>query len=525
MAAPATPKDPEPIAPEREVSGGAVDAELEHLRRLLFGDEWPHVSSLSRRIGTPDGFSEELSRVLSRAIVRASEHDRRLRQSLQPVVEESLLIFARRDPKTLATILFPAIGGAIRKAITASINAVIESLTATIEQSFSARGLEWRLEALRTGKPIGAIVLARSRLFRVEQVFLIHRPSGTLLCQRSAPGARGADPEMVSGMLTAITDFVSDSFGGETEDQELGSIQVDDLRVWIANAPNAFLAAVVRGPAPYEIHNRLRTALEDIHVRLPEALVNFNGDTAPFEGAAPVLETCLLGQAEAPGVKKGRGRWIAAAALVAVLLGVFGWYRYREAVRWRELAGTIEAQPGIVITAANRHWWGPDSIAGLRDPLAADPAALAAKAGYAPSDIQFHWRPFLSLDPPIQAAREIESVTRELATREIHFEVDSTRIPIHQQSDILEIASAIGRLQRAAGIVSRRFVVEVRGEADSTGAAARNATLAAGRAKAVVDALRSQNVPESILRATTAASGGPDASFPRATFRVVEAAR
>ena len=86
----------------------------------------------------------------------------------------------------------------------------------TLGRSFSAQGLKWRLEAWRTGKALREVVLLRTLVYRVEQVFLIHRETGLLLQHVSAgPRRASQDADMVSGMLTAIRDFVQDSFGGK----------------------------------------------------------------------------------------------------------------------------------------------------------------------------------------------------------------------------------------------------------------------------------------------------------------------
>ena len=54
---------------------------------------------------------------------------------------------------------------------------------------------------------------------------------------------------MVSGLLTALRDFVKNSFrSGDTDDLE--ALTVGDLSVWIEQGPRAILAAVVRGRAP-----------------------------------------------------------------------------------------------------------------------------------------------------------------------------------------------------------------------------------------------------------------------------------
>ena len=74
----------------------------------------------------------------------------------------------------------------------------------------------------------------------MEQVFLIHKETGLLLCQVSAPNAAMQDADMVSGMLTAIQDFVGDSFTTQ-KGEELETLQVGELSVWIEQGPQAIL--------------------------------------------------------------------------------------------------------------------------------------------------------------------------------------------------------------------------------------------------------------------------------------------
>ena len=53
------------------------------------------------------------------------------------------------------------------------------------------QGLKWRVESIRTGRPFAEIVLMHSLLYRVEQVFLIHRETGLVLSPRC--GSHGRD--------------------------------------------------------------------------------------------------------------------------------------------------------------------------------------------------------------------------------------------------------------------------------------------------------------------------------------------
>ena len=92
------------------------------------------------------------------------------------------------------------------------LNGMVQRLNRALEESLSVKSLRWRLEARRTGRPFAEIVLLKSLVYRVEQVFLIHRESGLLLQDAVAQSVVAQDTDMVSGMLSAIRDFITDSF-------------------------------------------------------------------------------------------------------------------------------------------------------------------------------------------------------------------------------------------------------------------------------------------------------------------------
>jgi len=97
---------------------------------------------------------------------------------------------------------------------------------------------------------------------------------------------------MVSGMLSAIQDFVHDSFGGG--DDTLESFRVGELGVWIEQGPDAVLAAVVRGTPPPEYGAILRTQLELIELQFGNEFVAFCGDSTPFVHIDALLVPCLI---------------------------------------------------------------------------------------------------------------------------------------------------------------------------------------------------------------------------------------
>jgi OOP family OmpA-OmpF porin len=380
------------------------------LRRLLLVPEHAQVAKIQERLDDPEIHAEDVSRVLPEAIAIRATKDRELTRVMLPTVEEAILSSVRRDPHVLVDALFPVMGPAIRKAIASALASMIESLNETLERSFSVQGLKWRWEAWRTGKPLPEIILLRTLVYRVEQVFLIHRKTGLLLQHVSATSAGVQDADMVSGMLTAIRDFVQDSFGGGRE-QSLDSFKVGDLTVRIEQGPEAVLAAVIRGNAPPELRSLLTETIEAIHLEQAEALANFQGDADAFERSRPLLEACLKTQQltradRGPGARTRKAWTFLRTALAVLLIGVAVWsfFAIRRSRRWHGYLDRLAAEPGIAVIDSGRRG-GKYFVTGLRDPLAADPSAILAESNIASGSVIGEWKPYQALHPAFIAAR------------------------------------------------------------------------------------------------------------------------
>lgn len=382
--------------------------ELSQLRQLLIEPEQRELARMQARLDhlTDDVDAAEVAAVLPAAVLRSSGSNQQLSEAMLPIVEQDLSLSVKRHPDKLADLLFPVMGPAIRKAIRETMSSMLEAVTQTLDHALSPRGLRWRFEAARTGQSFSNIVFAHTLLYSVEQVFLIHRETGVMLLHVAAPQVRQRDPDMVSGMLTAIQDFVRDSFGQEARGEErLDSLQVGELTVWLAPGPFASVAGVIRGHPPRELKSVFFAAIEDIHRDQREALSAFAGDTSPFVLAEPHLEGCLQFQKKA-GVdaRPSRAPLFIVAALLAAAAAGGVWWMLRSQQQWQQYLDALNRQPGIAVTSAQHGWWRSD-VNGLRDPLAADPATLLAASGLNPSAVRATWRPYVSLDPPITLAR------------------------------------------------------------------------------------------------------------------------
>ncbi|MGC1658926.1 MAG: hypothetical protein WA737_02805, partial [Candidatus Acidiferrales bacterium] len=225
--------------------------DFEELRHLIVAPEQEGLAEIRDRIENPGRRAEDVSSVVAEAIQmrRDQGDDRALAEALAPTIQETLRDSVRRNPHVLADALFPVMGPAIRKSITETLRSMLESFNEALEHSLSWQGIRWRVESFRTGKSFAEIVLMHSLLYRVEQVFLIHRETGLVMNHIVAPSVATQDPSLVAGMLSAIQQFVRDSFESPREDA-LGSLTIGDLQVWIEDGPHAVIAAVIRGHAP-----------------------------------------------------------------------------------------------------------------------------------------------------------------------------------------------------------------------------------------------------------------------------------
>ena len=181
----------------------AERAALAQLRQILVGPEQTQLNQLQHRLDDDELAAQHVSRVLPEAIV-LREQDVELTKALAPMIEESLKVSVRKNPQNLVDAIFPVMGPAIRKSIAENLRALLQSFNRTLEHSLSMRSLKWRLEALRTGKPLAEIILLHTLLYRVEQVFLIHASNGLLLQHVAAKSVEAQDGDMISAMMTAI---------------------------------------------------------------------------------------------------------------------------------------------------------------------------------------------------------------------------------------------------------------------------------------------------------------------------------
>jgi outer membrane protein OmpA-like peptidoglycan-associated protein len=494
------------LVQEDGLNGGS-GGEYTRLRELLVGPEQSRLEELQHRLDDKQLRTEDLSQIVAEAIALRARRDHSLQKTLNPVIEEAVRISVKRDPSFLANALYPVIGEAVRKSVAQALRDLAESINQTLERRLSFESLKWRIEGWRTGRDFGEIVLTRSLGYRVEQVFLIHRETGLLL-QHVARSNQVLDSDMVSGMLTAIQDFVRDSFGGKGG-QGMRSVEMDDgLNLWAQHGPTTILAAVVSGTPPPELHDLLQRTLERVEAECAPFLTPFQGDAAAFAMARPLLESCLLGQQTEKIAKQSRFFFAAFAVTLILAIGLVSFLVARSHRRWDQLVVRLRSEPGIVLTGADRSW-GRYELVGLRDPLSTDPDTLIRSSGINPQKVTSRWEPYVSLDGKFALSREFETEKTALEQTVLRFPLNSAKLSAEQLAKLDDIEVHIFKLQSDGAALGRKFVIELRGNTDPSGDEAKNDALSQMRAEVVSNALISRGVSPDMLRTIALGSRQP----------------
>ncbi len=353
------------------------------------------------------------------------------------------------------------------------------------------------------------------------------------------------DADMVSGMLTAIQDFVRDSFGIQRSEDAIETIQIGELTVWVTQGPEFVLPAVIRGTAPEELKSVFQEALENIHLEQSDTLESFDGDTAPFETSRHHLKTCLQAQYKTKKQKLSPFLWILLGAII-IALGSWGFCSARNHLRWANYLKKINAERGVLVTDAGKRD-GKYFISGLRDPLATDPMAVLPDSKFDSEKVISHWEPYYALHPEFIIARAKiilnppETVRLELINNVLHatgsashqwiaetykiarvipgiaqfqeknlintdisnlttiknwienqrlrFAVNSTN-PVPGQNDTLRtLAKEIRKLQALTQLLDKRFYIKIIGHTDQSGSEKKNLSLSQERANFIASVL------------------------------------
>ncbi|MGQ0626475.1 MAG: OmpA family protein [Phycisphaerales bacterium] len=418
--------NPEPNKPARS-------DDLDEVRRILVGPEAERLNKVEASMADQHWQSQLVARVLPQAVALRTAKDSQLARALAPTVERSIKNSIEKNPQPIVDAISPVMGPAIRKSIADALAGLAAGLNAAVKDTFTLAGLSRRLRAWRTGIPYAELALLENMPFVPEQAFLVHRETGLLLLHALRQNVEAQDADTVSGMFTAIRDFVRESFkAGDAG--SLSDIRVGEVNVLIEQGQKAFIAVTVRGTATPRFRERVIGAVEQAHIDYGGDLSSFQGDASPFTGAKTLLEDLLdaksidPSQTEAarPKTTFERLRRLVLPLLIVVLFVVacflllwhFWWVPRSDRIAFEQYVRRLRGVPGVLVSQTGfdgGRWWSNSDdrwiIVGQADPAASprpsDESALGDARGLI---IESRWEPYLSLDPTFVKDRAIRTL-------------------------------------------------------------------------------------------------------------------
>ena len=149
---------------------------------------------------------------------------------------------------------------------------------------------------------LGAVVFAllaagllRWKKVDIEDVFLVYR-DGVLISHLSRTLLREKDEDVLSGMLTAVQEFVREAFQ-YGEHRDLHQMDFGDYRILIERGRYVFLAVVYSGKESLALRKKVRSVIERVEGQFGAALESWDGDMERVMGARDLVRDTLLGSA------------------------------------------------------------------------------------------------------------------------------------------------------------------------------------------------------------------------------------
>jgi len=369
--------------------------QMEDVRQLVLGKDNQRILDAVEK-----NARQLVSNVLTEALHDRQKNDGTVSKVLTPLIEKSVEVSVVARKEQFVSYLYPLVGSLVRKSVGAFLSGLIEQTNTLLESSLTYQGVKWRFKAKQAGVSYSQYVISQTFLYRVEQVLLIHHDTGLLLKTVFRDKNQTTDSDMVSAMLTAINDFVSDSFSplDSACEQNLDEIKTDDFTLLIKQGPQAFIVAAISGKAPVNIGHQMQLTLEEIHRLYGEELTIFDGDSAPFENTEQQLTDCLLEQYKQTNTKKRKKPWFA-IVLSFTIVSILGYVLLKQ---WTldYQAWKIKMLPtaaGIILLKSERC---DDTICVevLRDPAAQEPLNWIRNTHQSIEHIKLTEHPYYSLE-------------------------------------------------------------------------------------------------------------------------------
>jgi outer membrane protein OmpA-like peptidoglycan-associated protein len=273
---------------------------------------------------------------------------------LAPLVSSAIKETVRGERDAMIDALYPVIGSTISRYVSETLASLVRQMNERIEARLSVRAFTRKIRSRVTGVSEAELLLRESVPVHIDAAFLIHAASGLVIAQAQTQDIPPLDPDLLSGMLTAIRSVFNDSMNIPSRPQELDQISYGESTIVLEVAGYCYIAAVIRGVPDDDTRQRIREGLAEIIQFKGFTPETYSGDTATVP--LPVINRLQslvelrpqAHQAETRGTPAGV-LWVAGITLLALLIPLGIWLYRNDQDRQQEerlRAVLISAFPG-----------------------------------------------------------------------------------------------------------------------------------------------------------------------------------
>jgi hypothetical protein len=339
------------------------DRSLEALKKILLHEDQlklkqleTELSALRNQIADKESLISSLDPVIADLLERKiASSKEEMAAALAPIMGDAIRHQIADAKEDVVDALYPIIGKTIRKSVAEAMKNLVETVNQKIDKALRQNLFKKFIQSKITGVPGSELVLKDAMPFQIEEIFLIHKESGLLLSHVSSKNAGvKIDQDLISGMLTAIRNFVSEAFVSD-EDQDLEEIQYGSSKILLDMGHHSYIAVVISGIEPGQFDNGIRTLNQKIHNRYHKPLRQFDGDITQFGEMPRLLKSFLKKydtniEVRKPKKSKPYLRYLL-FALVLICLTIFAFKKIPDYLsNWKiqnKMKAKIEAIPEL----------------------------------------------------------------------------------------------------------------------------------------------------------------------------------
>jgi hypothetical protein len=147
--------------------------------------------------------------------------------------------------------------------------------------------------ALTAINVVGLFMVWRSSPTIVDEVFLM-TPTGMLLKHYTRRLRPDQDQDIMAGMLTAVQNFVRDSF--DEAGGKLNEIKFENYDILISHSKNVVIAAIISTKKPERLRLQLKIATDDLEKQYGEKISHWSGDKKELGDVDVIMKRFLSGK-------------------------------------------------------------------------------------------------------------------------------------------------------------------------------------------------------------------------------------